>query len=483
MSSSASGVIGNSHRRRLEDIIVRMGELDLETWACQVLEWLVPELDGLNGSLYLNEGSKLKRIGSFALDEDRNQMGFGPGEGWIGQAALSLRPLVLDSPVLSGRNGGSHGLVSIEPQALVCWPLIFNRNLMGVLEVSWALKLHEETKDRLNEIADTISAALYNAVSQQRITHLYEEAQDKSVLLEKKENDLRQYIAELEETQNQMRQLQDNLELTVQLRTAELQNAMQELKEAQEQVIQSEKLASLGQLVAGVAHEINTPIGIAVTAASFLENNTQELQEIFAQGKMKRSDFEDYLEQARESSLLILKNLERAAQLIQSFKKVAVNQSAENVYEFNLNDYLHEILTSLGPQLRKTRIEYDIDCPESLVVNSAPSAISQIIINLVMNSLTHAYEPNQQGLLTIAVEDRGGKVEMRYSDNGKGIPQDIIDKIFDPFFTTRRGSGGSGLGLNIVHNLAAQMLKGTVRCTSEVGKGTSFYIIFPKNIA
>ena len=420
-------------------------------------------------------------IGSYALESQHLKQSFDLGEGWVGQAAHSRRELYLEQR--NGASGQYAGLVEVLPEALSCYPLLFNQNLMGVLELTWAYPPVPNQREHLASLANSLSAALYNAVSQQRITLLYEEAQDKSHQLQEKENNLRQYIAELEEAQNQMRQLQDNLELTVKQRTTELETALVELKEAQKQVIQSEKLASLGQLVAGVAHEINTPIGIAVTAASFLENNTQELQELFAAGKMKRSDFEDYLEQARESSLLILKNLERAAQLIQSFKKVAVNQSAENIYAFNLNDYLHEIMTSLGPQLRKTRIEYHIDCPEQLVVTSAPSAISQIVINLVMNSLTHAYEPADAGLLSLVVVDLGGKVELRYSDDGKGIPQDIIDKIFDPFFTTKRGSGGSGLGLNIVHNLTVQMLKGSVRCTSEVGKGTSFIILFPKEIS
>lgn len=466
--------------RKLDDLIAQIGSLDLEAWAEQVLDWLVPQIDALSAAFYYFNGDALQCLGSYALDLDQLKNTFSLGEGWVGQAAQSRRELYIEQP--HGAMGCSEGLIRVQPQALLCFPLLFNQNLMGVLELTWAHVPGLAQRERLGHLAESLSAALYNAVSQQRITLLYQEAQDKSAQLQEKENDLRQYIAELEEAQNQMRVLQDNLELTVRQRTAELETALEELKEAQQQVIQSEKLASLGQLVAGVAHEINTPIGIAVTAASFLETTTQGLEELFASGKMKRSDFEEYLDQARESSLLILKNLERAAQLIQSFKKVAVNQSAENIYPFNLNDYLHEIMTSLGPQLRKTRIEYAIECPEQLTVTSAPSAISQIVINLVMNSLTHAYEPNEKGQLSLTVKDLGDKVELRYSDNGKGIPQEIIDKIFDPFFTTKRGSGGSGLGLNIVHNLTTSMLKGTVRCTSVVGKGTSFFVVFPKSL-
>jgi len=390
--------------------------------------------------------------------------------------------LIVNPPVKFTSDSFQSTLVSIEPQTIAYFPLTFNENKLGVLELAWPDYKSASEIELTSDAIETLCARLFHVISQQKITSLYEEAQDKSAQLEEKESSLRQYITELEEAQLLMGRMQDSLEDTVKQRTSELENTLIELKAAQNQIVQSEKLASLGQLVAGVAHEINTPIGIAVTAASYLQTNTDELNEAFSGGKMKKSDFEDYLEQARECSILILKNLERASQLIQSFKKVAVNQSSENVYEFDLGEYLNEILTSLRPQLRKTRVEYDVDCPEELLITSSSSAISQIVINLVMNSLLHAFDPNQQGLLSIVVEDKGKKAMIRYSDNGKGIPHDIIDKIFDPFFTTRRGSGGSGLGLNIVHNLASQMLKGSVRCTSELGKGTSFFIEFPKQI-
>jgi signal transduction histidine kinase len=216
-----------------------------------------------------------------------------------------------------------------------------------------------------------------------------------------------------------------------------------------------------------------------VTAASLLEGKTTTFREIYSSGKMKRSDLEKYLDTAGQSSGIILKNLNRAAELIQSFKQVAVDQSSEEKRVFALKPYLEEILVSLGPKLRRTQHTVAINGDDSLSLDSYPGAFSQIVTNLVMNSLTHAYEPDEQGRLTFDVKQAKGRIIFEYADDGHGIPKENLSKIFDPFFTTKRGQGGSGLGLHIIYNLVTQKLGGTIRCESEIGKGTKFIIELP----
>jgi len=255
-----------------------------------------------------------------------------------------------------------------------------------------------------------------------------------------------------------------------------------DLKGAQENLLQAEKMASLGSLVAGVAHEINTPVGITVSAASHLEVKVQEVVQVFEDGKLRKGDFKAFLEVVKEASQLLLVNSHRAADLIQSFKRVAVDQTSDERRSFNVKEYIEEVLLSLKPRLKKTKHTVAIDCHEKLIIDGYPGALSQLLTNLVMNSLIHAFPDRNDGAITIKVDmaDDDG-VLLLYSDDGIGIPSDNLKKIFDPFFTTKRGSGGSGLGMNIVYNLATRTLGGRIEAMSEVGKGTSFSLLFPRN--
>lgn len=276
------------------------------------------------------------------------------------------------------------------------------------------------------------------------------------------------------------------LEHKVQKRTEQLLCAKNEaeqsltlLQETQENLVQAEKMAALGSLVAGVAHEINTPIGITLTSASFLNVETQKVFDLYQQGELGGDELENYFDTAKQSTQLMTINCQRAADLIQSFKQVAVDQTSDNQREFNLKMYLEEVLLSLRPALKKSAVNVELDCPNDLIIWGFPGAISQIITNFILNSLLHAYEPQQRGTITLTVTTLpDDKIELRYSDDGKGIPADIQSKIFDPFFTTQRGNGGSGLGLNLVYNIVYQTLKGTLQLHSEEGKGTTFTIIF-----
>lgn len=289
------------------------------------------------------------------------------------------------------------------------------------------------------------------------------------------------------EAEEAVRQMNMALEERVKQRTGELEHSNIELREAmdtlkltQKHLVQNEKMAALGELVAGVAHEINTPVGVAVTAASHLEQRTRKFLEAYRAGAMKRSDLDAYVNTTEESSAMLLANLSRAAELVQSFKKVAVDQSSEARRTFNLRAYLDEILLSLRPKLKKTLHEVQITCPDDLEINSFPGLYSQVVTNLIMNSLIHGFGDNTSGgIMTLNFAPDGDRLHFEYTDNGKGISEDHLSRIFDPFFTTRRGSGGSGLGLHLLYNIVTANLGGTVECRSTVGEGTTFSIVLP----
>lgn len=260
------------------------------------------------------------------------------------------------------------------------------------------------------------------------------------------------------------------------------EQAFDELEAANESLIQAEKMASLGGLVAGVAHEINTPIGVTLTAATHLQESIHVIRDVFASGQMKRSDLEAHIDLSAETTKIIVANINRAAELIQSFKQVAVDQTSDEWRQFDLGEYIKELLRSLGPSLKTTTHPVIVDCPPGFLISGYPGALAQILTNLLMNSLTHGYDPGMTGELRIDVAESEGLVRIKYSDDGKGVPKADLAKIFDPFFTTRRGSGGSGLGLHLVFNLITQTLNGNISVESELGRGVSFMIEFPKNI-
>ncbi len=293
-------------------------------------------------------------------------------------------------------------------------------------------------------------------------------------------------IVERKRTEDELKKHHDQLEEIVKERTDELTiacnkaiDANEELKQSQEMLIHAEKMASLGQLVAGVAHEINTPIGIAVTSSSHLELATKKISAMFYDKQITRTDLEKYISVAREDSDLIVKNLFRAGDLIRSFKMVSADQTSWEKRQFNLKSYLNDIVMSLSPQLRRTPHVVTIKCDETLELNSYPGAFAQIITNLLMNSVLHAYDEGAKGTILIEAVPLDDEIILRYRDDGKGIPEANLKKIFDPFFTTKRGQGGSGLGLYITFNIVTQTLKGSIVCESEVGKITVFTVTLP----
>lgn len=253
----------------------------------------------------------------------------------------------------------------------------------------------------------------------------------------------------------------------------ELRDAYDRLRSAQEELVRSEKLASLGGMVAGVAHEINTPVGIALTAATHLQDETSRLKLDFESGKMSRSIFNRFMDTANQTSTILVANINRAAALVQSFKQTAVDRSDEEHRSFLLGAYLQDTLLTVQPRLREGGHTVVVDLPEGgeLEMLSFPGLISQVIINLVMNAVTHGFDGRPGGTITVRPRADGpDHVRIDITDDGHGIPAEIRPKIFDPFFTTRRGNGGTGLGLHIVHNLLTGPLKGDIQLLdSEIG--------------
>ncbi|MHA7774393.1 PAS domain-containing sensor histidine kinase [Roseibium sp. M-1] len=250
-------------------------------------------------------------------------------------------------------------------------------------------------------------------------------------------------------------------------------------KLAEKELVQAEKLASLGGLVAGLAHEVNTPIGVGLTAATFLEEKVADIAKLVSNEALTRRGLDEFLDLSGQSSKIIVSNLHRASDLVRSFKQVAVDQSSDELRTFKLVDYLEEILLSLLPQTKKTPHTIKVTGNRDIVLTSFPGALSQIVTNLVMNSLIHAFEDGQTGEITIDTTRTGRIAHIHYSDTGKGVSPEVLTRIFDPFYTTRRGSGGSGLGMHIVYNLATKKLGGTVVCESMPGQGISVHLTVP----
>ncbi len=263
-------------------------------------------------------------------------------------------------------------------------------------------------------------------------------------------------------------------------KTQELSDALTDLKGAQKQLVESEKMAALGSLVAGVAHEIKTPVGNAFTAVTTLRERTKELTTLFEQNQVKRGDFKQFLQDTDEGAKMAQTNIEQAAELIKNFKQVAVDQTSEAKRRFNLKTYLEdEVILSVKPQLKHTPHVLEVVCTENIELDSYPGAFLQIITNFVNNSLMHAFTAEQPGhiLITAYVEDH--TCILTYRDNGKGMPPEVLEKIFEPFFTTNRMGGGTGLGMHIIYNLVNQKLGGKINCHSEIGKGVEFVVKLP----
>lgn len=271
----------------------------------------------------------------------------------------------------------------------------------------------------------------------------------------------------------------EELENKVEERTSQLQETLKTLRDTQEHLIQSEKMSALGSLVAGIAHEINTPLGIGVTITSNMQEKTKNILSLYNEQKLKKSDLDKFLKTIDESIIILISNLNKAADLISSFKQTAVDQSSEVKREFNIKEYLEEIIMSMRPFIKKYKIDLEIIGEDNIIIDSYPGALSQIVTNLTMNSLNHAYSFDEDGVIKINFKQEKERLLIEYIDDGKGMSKEVVERIFDPFFTTNRSNGGTGLGLYIVYNLVTQRFGGKIECISKKDEGTTFKINLP----
>ena len=278
---------------------------------------------------------------------------------------------------------------------------------------------------------------------------------------------------------HELYELNENLEQLVAQRTIELQNSLDQLQQTQEQLIQSEKMAALGGLVTGIAHEMNTPLGICVTAVSLQLDSLATLNTQFKAGKISAADLKKYLKQSKEQLVLLERSIQRSADLVIQFKLVAVDDTYEKTIELELAKYLPLIIDNLCAKLKNMKHTIHIDIPENIKLVTYSDAWTQIITNLIDNSIEHGFASNQEGLISIKVQKNKARLELYYHDNGKGLSEEQLTRIYDPFYTTNRGSGGTGLGMHIVYNLITQKLGGQIECTSTLGEGVTFKIDVP----
>jgi signal transduction histidine kinase len=262
-----------------------------------------------------------------------------------------------------------------------------------------------------------------------------------------------------------------------------LKKALVQRSEVQSQVIELENMASLGTMMSSLTHEMNTPIGISITASSYLADLQQAALVKLKNEQLKKSELETYFQDSAEASKIIARNLSRAEELIKTFKQLSVDQHSQDLRSFDLCDYVFEVLLSLKPHLKTSRHRFCIDIHSELMLVSNPGALSQILINLIMNSVQHAFPHGVSGRITIKarIHEAGGQrhVQLDYIDNGIGMSESTIENIYKPFFTLARETGGTGLGMHICNNIVMKVLRGNIDCISALGKGVHFSINFP----
>lgn len=344
--------------------------------------------------------------------------------------------------------------------------LIFSALIIAIFILSFAILLG--INRRMKNLLEHSKQIARGAYHEDMRDHSADEIGQFSLHLDSLRHAIRNRVEDLQQSQASVVRL--NQDLT---------QAMQQLQMSQESLIQSEKLAGLGSIVAAVAHELNTPIGNALGVATTMQEKTTEFQQVLRQG-LKKSTLEQFLLDNETAQTLMVKNLFNAAELVESFKHVAVDQTSSKRRQFELGELLEDIGNTLGPTIKNLPISIEMQVKATINMDSYPGPLGQVITNLCNNAVIHAFEPEQGGLIAIAAEPHHtDKVVLSVKDNGKGIAAKQLKKIFDPFFTTRLGQGGSGLGLHIVYNLVTGVLGGSIEVKSEPGKGTEFIINIP----
>ncbi|MEG3638653.1 PAS domain-containing protein [Magnetococcus sp. PR-3] len=279
--------------------------------------------------------------------------------------------------------------------------------------------------------------------------------------------------------ESKIMQMNAELESRVQKRTRDLEQSMDNVQSLQRQLVETETMATLGTMVAGVAHEVNSPLGVGVMASSELQEEVALFRKLYEAEGISEEEFDGFIQRNEELLKLTVTNLKRAGELLQNFKRVAVDQSDEAQHIFKLDEQIEAVVQSLSYLFKKRAIQMEVNCRQGLEIKSLPGAVSQIVTNLISNAIKHGFQEGDSGIITLTVTDQDHQITLDFADNGQGMDQQTQDKIFERYFTTQRDSGGSGLGMHIVHSLVVQKLQGTIYCESEPGIGTRFCVSFP----
>lgn len=368
-----------------------------------------------------------------------------------------------------------------DPEASKIHMVNYEQNELSILQntynnlLSELAKYKEELALAQNEIiASNRKLDEQNLMLEQEVARKTSSLSTTMLKMERQQRELLSQQGQLKE-ENKRRSVTEKTLIDT---NKELKSSINELNKAQNRLLEAEKMAVLGALSAEVSHEINTPIGVSITSTSYLADLLTELNNDMEEQKLTKRSLEDFTQNAGQCVALLINNLNRASELITSYKQVAVDQTSDKIRQINIAKYLDEIIQSLHPKLKKTNHSIKVNCPKDLDVYCHAGAISQIFTNLIINSIIHGFDGINRGKINIDVRMNNKDIEIVYQDNGVGVTETQLPLLFDPFFTTKAGKGGTGLGTHIVQNLVTDTLNGTIHAESQKGHGLTFTINF-----
>ncbi|NQZ26555.1 MAG: HAMP domain-containing histidine kinase [Colwellia sp.] len=369
-----------------------------------------------------------------------------------------------------------------DPEASKFHNMNNERNELNVLEDAYNNLIDEliEFKDKL-ALSQRETSLANDKLDEQNLLLEQEVARKTSTLsstllrMEVQQKDMLAQQHQLEAENNRRRKTESTLITT----NKDLKSSIIELSKAQDRLLEAEKMSSLGALSAEISHEINTPIGISITSTSYLSDIIHKLQQDINAQQLSKRTIDSFIDNAQHSVELLLSNLQRAAELIASFKQVAVDQTNDKIRLINVAKYLDEIIRSIHPKLKKTDHSVKINCDPHIEIYTHPGAIAQIIINLIINSIAHAFANINRGEMTIDIALDQQRLVILYRDNGVGVNEEQLEKLFDPFYTTKASKGGTGLGTHIIKNLIEDTLNGSIEAYSKESEGLSYHMSFP----
>ena len=463
----------NTGQGRLLEMIAR--GLPLKETLHELMLLIESQSDGVTCStLLLDETGLLIRPGAAPnLPEEYTRaldgLPIGPGVGSCG-TAMYLKKQVIVTNMMEDPLWAPYKQL-IEPHGyLACWstPIYLNANeVLGAFAMYHRSQRSPDENDmELIEFATRLAGiAIERTRREIELTRYRENLEDL----------IRIRTLELTEANEQSKAANQSLNALNQ----NLASALNDLYATQQELVQKEKLASLGSLVAGIAHEMNTPVGNCMMAATNLSDRTHYLSDLFERG-MKRSDLQIYLKDATYSSDIIVRNLQRAAELVTSFKQVAMDQATTQRRRFSVEEYISNVITTLQPSIQNRSFVINQNIQKGIMMDSYPGAMSRIVNQLINNAILHGFEGRESGIVSILAHGIGEeRLELVITDDGVGMSQENQQRIFEPFFTTRRNLGGTGLGLHTVHNIVTGLMGGTIRVQSELEIGTTFYLNLP----